>query len=321
VAAKYLYVASGSCYGGGVTTAAASQTITRYNLADGSRDAAILDFNETGTGDSPVGMLDYDAQYLLVLLENSSTSFRRIDRVRKTQLDASSFLLNSNLNAQLRSLKPANDGGWLVSKSTMIERFAPGSKARVTSLNTNAYVQSPAGACATSATLITDMLMLPSGKTVFLHSAASPNNKIGVVIANGTLTGLATDCLSGQAAFATTAMPTAVLQPVPGQLLVAYGSTTNSSNAIYSYLVDDTTGAISSPVAAWTNFGVVNGPSAMTRDPETGEIFVSNSTNGYNGIEKFTYNSTTRVLTRVGSTPYIPPSLYTRCVSSMIVSD
>lgn len=84
----YLYIASGTTYAGnGITAATASNTVVRYKL-NGGFDALVMDYT-ANPGDSPVGLADYDADHLLVLVEN--TSGRRIDKVAKDGSSSSSF--------------------------------------------------------------------------------------------------------------------------------------------------------------------------------------------------------------------------------------
>jgi len=77
----YIYVSSGSTYAGnGVTPSTASNTIVRYSL-NGAFDKVIYDYNVT-PGDSPVKLLNYDDNYLLVLVENAGAN-RRVDLLPK----------------------------------------------------------------------------------------------------------------------------------------------------------------------------------------------------------------------------------------------
>jgi hypothetical protein len=206
-------------------------------------------------------------------------------------------------------------GSLLVSKTTAIEDFAS-NKSRITQ-GANPYVNAPAGACATSATLISSVTALPSGKIVYTHAAATPDNKFGVISSTGYAS--PTDCLAAQTAPNTTALPTSAIMHSDGTtLIVGYGSTTAASNYIYTYTLNNSTGAISSPVAAFTDFTIVNGISAMAEDSTTNIVYVANATSTSNTVEAFTLSGGT--MTRIGSTPYLESSVYTRCVSSMIVS-
>ncbi len=309
-----LYVASGNCYAGGVVTSTGVNTVTSFDTKTGKKIQVIVDYNQLMPGDSPVGVDEYDADHLLVLVEN--TTGRRIDLVKKDGSSISTFILNATaLSAVGRKLRMAVDGsGYLVSKSSAIEKFTP-SKARLTQ-GANPYISAPGSTCATSATLIPDFIQLSNGKHLYIHAAATPNNKIGVISASGYVT--TADCLAVQAAPATTALPTAISYMKPGRVLVSYGSLTTASNFIYSYDIDETTNAISNVTSAYLNTGIVNGPTAMAEDPVTNEVYVA--TGKFNAIEKFIYDRTTRLLSLVGSSSFIQPNINTRCVTAMKVA-
>lgn len=311
---KHLYVASGSCYGGGVTVSTGpANTISKYNLETGAFERVIVDYNQQAPGDSPVAIYDYDSSRLLVLVEN--TGGRRIDIVRKDGGGVASYLYNATaFSAVLRSFILLSDFSILVSKSTAIEKFNSG-KARVT-MGANPWVNAPAGTCATSTTLISSVTAHANGKIVYTHAAATPNNKIGVIKDTGYAA--AADCLGGVAGPTTLALPTRAMFHSDGKLLVSYGSTTAASNFIYSYTFNATTGAITAPTAAFNDSGVIiNGPSAMAEDPATGDVYVANVTSTFNTIERFHYAS--GILTRAGGSTFIPSSAYTRCVADMKV--
>lgn len=313
---KYLYVVSGGCYGGGVTTSTAASTVSRFNKKTGAFDKLLIDYNSMSAGDNPVSVVDKDANTLFVATEN--TGGRRIDIIKKDGSSWGTYLSNTTaLSGVIRNLRLLSDGSLLVSKSTAVEKFNA-AKARIL-VGANPYINAPASSCATSTTLISSLATLPNGKIIFAHAAATPNNKIGVISASGYST--TADCLSTQAAPATTALPTAILMHSSGKLLVAYGSTTAGSNYIYSYSINATTNAITGATAAYSDITNVNGPSAMTEDPETGDVFVANALNTFNTIERFSFDPTTGLLTKIGSAPFISPQVYTRCVSSMVVGD
>jgi hypothetical protein len=310
---RYLYVASGACYGGGATLSTGAGTVVRYDLTTGARET-IADYTTVGT-DLPVGVADWDNDNVLVAVEIAGA--RRLEIVNKRGLGRYTIQSNATaLSAQLRSVTRLEDGGFLVSKSTSVERFnSAGGRSALAP-----YINAPAGSCATSTTLITATAELNNGKILYAHAAANPNNKIGVISANGYSS--AADCLASQAAPVTTALPASMvyLSDV-GHLLVGYGSAaaTAPSNQIWSYAVNETTGAMSGATAAWTNFNVVSGPSAMAYDSTTGYVYVASSLSTLNTIERFTYDSSTKTLTRSGSTSYIAPSVYNRCISGMVV--
>jgi hypothetical protein len=127
------------------------------------------------------------------------------------------------------------------------------------------------------------------------------------------------NCLAAQDAPATTALPTAVaFHQLSGKLLVTYASTTSASNVVYSYDIDLTSGAISNPIAAWTDFGIVFGASEMIVDQETGFVYIANGAAAYNNIEKFSFSN--GVLTKIGTTPFINTGIYTRCISGLEIA-
>lgn len=313
---RYLYVASGACYAGGVTVSTGSATISKYDTETGAFVESLIDYNLRSQGDMPAGLQQFDANRFLVGIEN--TSGRRIDIIDKDGAELTTYLTNSTaLNGVLRGLSILSDSSLLVPKSTAIEKFSA-SRARVTQ-GANPFVNAPAGSCATSTTVLVATTVLPNGKIVFAHAGATPNNKIAVISATGYAA--AGDCLSGQAAPTTTALPTAVAyHATSGKLIATFGSTTSSSNFIYTYDVNLTTGAISNPIAAYTDFSSINGPSSIAVDTLTGHIYVSNGASTFNNIEKFVLNSN-GTMSKLGSLPFVQASIYSRCISGMVVSD
>jgi hypothetical protein len=308
-----LYVASGSCYAGGVATSAGSSTVVAYDL-NGMFHHVVVDYNSLSPGDSPVGIVDFDANNVLILVEN--TSGRRIDLVRKDGGGIFTYLSNTTaLSAVVRRMTKFTDGGLLVSKTSAIERFSSG-KSRILQ-SANPYINAPAGSCATSTTLISGLATLSNGKILFSHAAATPNNKIALISSTGYAA--LGDCISTQAAPTTLAMPTALLYHSSGKVIAAYASTTMASNLVYAYDINESTGAFSGATASYTDASLVNGPSAMAENPMNGDIFIANGNSTYNNIERFTFDRTTKLLTRIGSFPFIPMQVYTRCVSDMKV--
>ena len=309
-----LYVASGACYAGGVAVSAGSSTVAVYNQSTGAYERTLVDYNTLSPGDSPVGISDYDTAHLLVTIENASG--RRVDLVNKDGSGVSSYLTNSTaLNGVLHAFYRFTDGSMLFSKTTAIEKVTSG-KARVLQ-GANPYINAPAGSCATSTTMISALEMESNGKIIYAHAGATPNNKFGLISSTGY--GTAADCLNAQTAPNATALPTALVMHPSGNLLVAYGSTTLTSNFIYSYSIDPTANTIGTAKAAFTDSSIVNGISAMTQNPVDLSILVANGGSTYNNVEKFTYDPTANTLTRVGTVPFIQMSVYTRCVSAMKV--
>ncbi len=315
---RYLYVASGACYGGGVTANSGLAVISRVGLDDVQIHGATINYYSQSPNDQPAGIANYDTNSLMVLVENAAG--RRLDLASKYNSgQINIFSQNATILATAgRAISASSiDGSFFIARTTAVEKIAS-NKTRLTA-GAAAYINAPGGACATSNTNMTGALELPGGKLLFHHAAATPNNKIGMVSATGYLA--APDCLTTQAAPTTTALPTAMIRHSSGKILVAYGSTTSASNIIMSYTVNETTNTISGATVAYSNPSIVNGPSAMVEDTATGIVYISSATLGAESIEAFTFNSTTGVLSRVGSQPFIPLSQYVRCVSGMVVTN
>nr|BFD58219.1 hypothetical protein CKG001_03260 [Bdellovibrio sp. CKG001] len=346
---RYLYVASGLCYSGtGNTTysaTTASNVIFRVNLETAQYEGRIADFT-TGfdaPGTTPVGIADYDSEHLLVLLEH--TGQRRIELIKKTLSgERQTYYNNTSATAPIGALQSAGRyifkalDGLLISRSTAIEKLDTG-KSRESGTGTNAWVQAPGGSCSASITNITSLATYPTSSNtlgyniIYTHSqnASSANNRIGIINGqtgwNGT-----SGCLASQAAPALTAYPTSsVYMQDSGRVVVSYAGISGSMlNSIYSYDVDETANTISDEVNGYEVPSVIYGASAMTYDKSTKSLYVAtggaitnNFTTGnipYN-IEKFTFNSTTKEFTRVGSTSFYPGNLETRCISSMFIGN
>lgn len=317
---RYLYASAGTCYGGGVTTSTASQLITKIDTVT-LKPTILVDYSAINISDQPVSLVDYSSIVLLVLVENAAG--RRIDLVDKTTGANSTWLSNvSGFTAQLRNMRMMSDGSVLFSKTTAIEKFSS-AKARIVN-GASPFINNPgnnAGIanCTASNTLASAVWPLSNGKVLFAHANAS-NNRLAVIAANGY--SATTDCL-GVSTAAASAQPTAIAyHATSGHYLVSFGSTTASSNYVYQYSVNESTNAITaSASAAFSNSSIVNGPSAMTVDSSTGDVYIANGTSTMNTIEKFTYDSTSKALTRVGSSPLVSNSIYTRCVSDMVVGE
>lgn len=308
----YLYIASGASYGGnGVVLSTASNTIVRYSLT-GAFDRIIYDYNAS-PGDQPTQMLDYDANYLLVLVENAGGG-RRVDKVAKDGSGVSTFISNAAITgAIVRALIPTYDGGWLVSRTGLIEKFNS-ARARVLA-GAASWITTPAGSCATSTTLIPSMVEGPSSTIIFAHAAAAQNR-----LAQISKTGYnaAADCISATSAPTATHYPTFILKHSgSGKYFVAYSNTTGPIYQIYSY--SPTAAAIGAGTLVYNDPSVSQGVTAMVELPDS-RILVANGAPSMNTIEEFQYNSSVPSLDRVGTT-FIMPSVYTKSVSSMIVAN
>ncbi|WP_374034673.1 hypothetical protein ACES2I_01785 [Bdellovibrio bacteriovorus] len=346
---RYLYIASGACYSGtGNTTYSAttsSNVIFRIGLETAQYEGRIADFSSVldAPGTTPVSIVDHDDEHLLALLEH--TGQRRIELIKKDLLgERQTFYNNTSATAPIGALQSAARyllsvvDGLLISRTTAIEKLDTG-KSRETGTGTSAWVQGPGGSCSASTTNITSLATYPTSSNaagyniIYTHSqnASSANNRIGIM--NG-LTGWngTTGCLAAQSGPALTAYPTAsVYMPDSGRIAVAYAGISGSMlNSIYTYEVDETANTISDPVNAYEVPSVIYGASAMVYDEVEGHLYVAtggavttNFTTGnipYN-IEKFTYDSTTKTFTRVGSTSYYSGNLETRCISSMFIGN
>lgn len=349
---RYLYVASGLCYSGtGNTTytgATASNVIFKVNLNTGTYEGRVADFTKAteATGTTPVSITNYSSTHMMVLLEHSGQ--RRIELIEK-KLDGArqTFYNNTSTTAPIGALQSAAKfimtvvDGFLISRTTAIEKLDAG-KGRQIGTGTNAWVQSPGGACSTSAVNITSLLTYPTTTNasgyniVYTHSqnaSSATNNRIGVI--NGA-TGWngSSGCLDDQSTVGATAYPTAsAYMSAFKRFVVSYAGTNAAlQNSLHTYAIDDmaTSNIISDPVNGYENPSAVYGASAMTYDEVQGYLYVAtggavttNFTTGnvpYN-IEKFSFNPADKTFTRVGSTTFYQGNMETRCISAMFVGN
>ncbi|UYL10228.1 lactonase family protein [Bdellovibrio sp. SKB1291214] len=336
---QHLYITSGSCYvGSGLTAETPSRTLSKLNLSTGVVDEILMDYNTVNSSDRPQSVIDYDSQNLLVLVENPVSFNRRIDLVKKKGGNSfatyltDSTILTTTAGHVVRDMVRTPDGGILISKSAAAEKLSS-SKGRVT-VGANAFINAPTGGtCGTtnntliSNTLISAVVALPNSKYIFAHAAATPNNRVVFINSTNGYSASA-DCSSAVTAPATTTFPTAMIYissettANTGYLLVSYSSSTAAQDYIYAYDVNETSGTITGATKAYENSSVLRGISAMAYDSTTGSIFVANgSTTLANGIERFTFDPTTKTLTRVGSVPFAGTSLYTKCITGMTVAN
>lgn len=305
-----LYVTSGTCNAGGVVTATPSATVAVLDPDTGALRRMIIDYGSTSPGDMPVGIANYDENHVIVAVENAGG--RRIDLVRKDGSGISTYLTNATaMAAAIRSLTIAADRSILVTKAVSIEKFGP-SKSRITQ-GANPYVNAPAGACATTNTQVTDVELTSNGKILYAHAAATPNNKVVMIAANGYA--VVGDCLTTVTSPTTTALPTSLLIHSTGKLLVGNASTTAASNLVQGYDLNVTTNTISAGTASFSDFAILNGISAMAENPADKSVYVASSLSTFNTIERFSFEPTTKVMTRIGNT--IGPQYYTKCISGM----
>jgi hypothetical protein len=332
---KALYVASGVCYSGmgntTFTSTTASNIVFRINLSTGAHEADLADYNVVSEtpGNTPIGIQNYDADNVLVLVENTtSTGNRRLEKIPKNGAHTkSTFTQNSTIftaTSVLRTfIKNPTDGTFLVSRGAAVEKVNS-TGARQLSGGSQPWLSATSGTCQSN-TNITALALLSNEKMVFSH-ANTAQNRFGIIAAAG-YANTPANCLSVQAAPQAAAFPTAMVYlPASHQLLVAYaGNTTTADiNSIYAYDIDETTNAITGATKAYENANVLYGVSAMAVDAETGHIYVATAVStattvgGYN-IEKFTFNPTTKTLTRATTTPFSTHTFKTKCISSMFV--
>jgi hypothetical protein len=330
---KYLYVAAGACYSGSNTTftsTTSSNLVYRLKLATGQKDTAFADYYSApaNAGDSPINVIEQDADNLMVLIENT-TSGRRIEKFPKTpNPNRSIFTSNTTmLSAALKFLLKTSDGGFLVSKGAGTEKMtSQGVRLGAPYIGTNL-----GATCGATITNISSLATNPSNKIFFTHAAAG-QNRFGVLSPNGYT--VAADCLAAQAAPDVNAFPTAITYIAStNQVLVAYAGNalTTKYNSIYVYDFNDTTNVISNPVmiydsATYTTAGyLLYGISSMTFDADNSTLYVStaisNATTVVNyAIEKLTYDSTAKTLTRATTTPFYNYGNDTKCISGLVVA-
>ncbi len=318
----YIYVASGTAFAGlNVTMSTPTNVITKYN-SDGTFNKIVRDYS-LDPNDSPVALADYNSTYLLALVQN--TASRRIELIAKDGSSYSTFLTNSTAFVNtLRAITATPDGGWLVSRSNTpasapvlpatganaIEKFNS-SKTRVT-ISTNPYITTPGGTCATSTTMSPRIVIGPSNHIVVLHTAASPNNLITLINSAGYSS--AADCIASRAGPTANHLPTAALYHSGGKLFVAFGNNTGPVHEIYNYAI--TASSIPAGTSSYSNTAVLQGISQMREMPDT-TVLVASSASTFNTIERFSVSGGT--LTRIGTSAFIPSSIYTRSISDFII--
>jgi hypothetical protein len=322
---QYVYVASGNTYAGNLVVAATpSNVVSKFNL-DGTLNSILADYT-LNPGDTPVSVLNYDEQSLLVLVENvANIGNRRVDRVFKNGSGAETFLLSTagfGVAANiLNDMAIMSDGGLLVSRGQVapngqLEKFtAAKGYIQFGAIN---YVNNPQGnpvVCNASTARFTHIVTGPNGVIVAAHALVG-QNRIDIINPQGYQ--VATDCFSAQSGPGATFFPSAMLYHTPtGLLFVAYSNTTGPIYQIYAYSFNGNSLTLVSANPVYNNLNVVQGPSAMAMMSD-GSILIANGISTFNTVEKFTWDPVNLVLDRVGSTSLIPPSVYTRSISSLV---
>jgi hypothetical protein len=345
----YLYISSGVCNAGfGLTTYAAttaSNVIFRINSSTGQYEGRVADFSTIADAPaSPVAIADYDDENLLALVEH--TSLRRVEVIKKALAgDRSTFYNNNSATAPIGMLTGVGKAllkvadGFLVSKTTAIEKMDT-AKLRKAGTGTASWVLSPGGVCSAAATNINSMTTYPTtGNTsgyniVYTHNPNASNattNRFGVINGDTGWNGT-TGCVSNQSTVSAGATPVAsVYMPDVHRLVVAYAGTNVAlQNSLYTYAIDEaaTSNVISDAFKGFEDPNVLFGVSAMTYDQTNKFLYVASAsaiaTNFTTGntvykVEKFSYDSTTKLFTRVGTVPLYAGNIETRCISSMFI--
>jgi hypothetical protein len=308
----------------------------------GNRDRIIADYNAApaSSGDTPVGMVDWDADNLLVLVANGSSG--RIEKVPKTGGDRSNFGLNPGPGTILattpRGMVKTSDGGLLILRTGFVEKVNT-SGIRQGSPWVNNALQATCGAANTFYTSVITS-SASSNRIIATHAAASPANRTVSLGATGA--GATSGCAAAQASPQTTTFPVAsVFDHTNSKVIIAYAGSaaTVDINSIYAYDFNESTGALSNAQKIYdaslypaTYSYFLFGISAMTLDETTNTLYVataiSNATTVANyAIEKFTYDpsqlgtNNALVLTRSGQVPFYNYGVDTKCISQMVVGD
>lgn len=324
---KNLYVASGACYSGtGITTyssANSSRLISKVSLDTGVL-SYFLDFSTSYQGGdfapetSPQSLID-DGDNILLLTENAiNAGERRIFKIPKNSPYNTSVYSNDALAFTTgatnitRSMVKESDGTMLFSKSVAIEKL--GVNTLRIPMGANAWINAPAGLCATSATLISDLISLPpfspatTGKILFAHNVAvNANNRLAIVSHDGY--SVAGNCVTGVQVtgvvhtYAPNITGPAITFPavqgvnvtsmvyIPtaagtGKLIAAYSSAvatelnnnTNQNFVIVMWTITEsstTAATITSPVILYRDFSNIFGISSMAYDSSTGHLYVA----------------------------------------------
>lgn len=308
-----VYVASGTTYGGlGVTMAAPAQTIARYD-SHGNFRAVLRDYTSSA-GDTPVSILDYDPQNIIALVEN--TASRRVELIKKDGTGYTTLFTGAGLSAVLRSMRYDENGALLIARSSATEKYTVNG-VRVT-MGAAAFVNAPAGACATATSNMNGVAVGPEGQILISHAftAASTNNKVMMISKTGYAS--AADCVAVVTPPTTAYFPTSLLMHSSGHLLIGYGNNTGAIHQIYSVPVNSNT--FGTPVKAFEDISVLQGISNIAELPD-GDILVASAAAAFNTIERFSFDPQTGTLTRKGSRPTFLPSIFTRSISSVLVVD
>jgi hypothetical protein len=334
---RYLYVSSGACFSGNATAQNGSRTLVRYNLTSGSTTPEIMyDFNADPALPTPTAIKD-DGDYILVATADNAAAGptggdKAIYRINKTSKSKFSYYQDTTVLTTGNVIRHLNTGTYggstlIISDATKIEKVSRTSFTRILAqlAAVTAFINAPnGGSCTTMATNLNGSFETTSGRIVAIQGAA--NGRIGVFDKDG-VDVIATDCNQGVAMansglfVAATGQPTSLLLHSSGKLLMSAGSSaTNASNAVLAFDFDDSSTATpitSQTLAYYLPTVGLNQPSAMAEDVTGGKVYLASYASGT--IESFTFDSSTKTLTRVATA--IPASAYTNCVSGMFVGN
>lgn len=337
--AKTLYVSSGLCYSGnGITTftaTTASNLIYTVNMNTGAPGEIIADYNQAAAtaGSSPVSLHSKDNKSIYAVVENTTAGARRIESITRGNSTPAYYYSNATAFSGIlrKSAFDTTSGTFLVNKSTALERI--NSTPTRDLAGANPWVSNPAGNCATTNTLITDVEVLPNGKILYGHaSATAANRKLVLVASTGYRT--AADCLNTAAVTVPSYITDIEYLPGSGQVLVLMAdvTTNNNMNSVYVYDIDPVANTITNgqsllennSAAGSKNAPYLYGASAMEFDASSNTLYIAmanaiGATVANYNIEKFTYDPVAKTLTRVGSSPWSQGWVGSKCISSMLV--
>lgn len=338
---RYLYLATGLCYSGnGITTfsaTTASNVVMKLDTTTGQREI-LADYNSApaSSGDTPVAVVDWDTDNLLVLVQNGTSG--RIESLPRKGGNRSNFGLNPGpatvLATTPRGMVKTPDNGLLILRTGFIEKVNA-SGIRVGAPYVNSSINA---ACGTTNSFFSSLTVSPNdGRIIATHAAASPANRIISLPS----TGLATSCVATASPQTTTFPVATAFDKTNNKVFVAFASSTSTvdQNSIAVYDYDSATGNVSNRQVIYDSFlypatynYLLFGISAMTYDDTTKTLYVStaisNAATVVNyAIEKFSYDATkigtanSTVLTRSGTLPFYNYGIDTKCVSSMVVGN
>ena len=333
---RYLYFASGGCYAGGLattrpTSVSASGFVSRISLDHAEVQARpVFDYFQASLNLWPVGITNYDHDYLLANVMTSTAGFR-IDKIKKSSLqEKSDFIVDlTNLNSVLRSITMLDDKSLLISRSSIVEKYNSSTIRITNSLGTASFINNPLDVCSNSKTLISSVLPLPNRQILMTHAGGASNNRLFIIDKDGYDS--TTDCKSAYtfSAADSTAMPGTVAVPTaavlvsksdPYQVIVSTSATVGGNDQLWLFSISATTNAITFVKSLHNDVSYIKGVSAMTYDETEKTLYVANGSTSYgNTIEKFSYDLQNQKLDRVNT--FLGLNFDTQCINSMFISN